>query len=227
MEQVTLSAAERNDSGSRESRRLRRAGRVPANVYGRGMDARAITVDRKELYSALHTEAGFNALINVAIDGGDELMTVAREVQRHPVRGEISHLDFIRVVLDEAIEADVALEPVGVPVGVRQDGGYVELIATTVAISALPLSIPTNIEFDISELNIGDSLKISDLPQIDGVEYLDDPEHPILSVNAPRLEAEPEEVEGDELEGEGEEGEEGDGTDGDESAADGGEGGDE
>lgn len=221
MDQVTLRAAERTSSGSRESRRLRRAGRVPANIYGRGMEATAVTVDRKELYSALHTEAGLNALINVDVEGNGELLTVAREIQRHPVRGDISHLDFIRVVLDEAIVADVALEPLGIPVGVYQDGGFVETIATTVSISALPLAIPTSIEYNIEHLHIGDGLKVSDLPVLDGVEYLDDPDRPIVAVLAPRVEEEPEPLEGEELEGEegeeleGEEGAEGAEEDGD------------
>jgi large subunit ribosomal protein L25 len=177
------------------------------------MDAKAVTVDRKELYGILHTEAGLNALINVEVGGGESLLTVAREIQRHPVRGEISHLDFIRVVLDEAIEADVALEPLGVPIGVHQEGGFVETIASTVAISALPMAIPTSIEYEIAELRIGDTVKVSDLPAIEGVEYLDDPDRPILAVLAPRIEEEPEPLEGEELEGEeGEEGaEEGEG----------------
>lgn len=220
MDQVTLRAAERVAGGSRESRRLRRSGLVPANIYGRGMIAKAVSVDSKELYAALHTEAGYNALINVAIDGGEELLTVAREVQRHPVRGEISHLDFIRVVLDEAIQADVSLEFVGNPVGVYEEGGFVETIATTVSISALPLSIPTSIEYDISHLHIGDTAKVGDLPVIEGVEYLDEPDYPIVGVVAPRVEEEPEPLEGEELEGEegepaedGEAAEESDGED--------------
>jgi len=204
MDQVTLRAAERSESGSRPARRLRRAGKIPANIYGRGMDALAVTVDRKELYGALHTESGLNALIHVEVEGGDGLLTVAREIQRHPVRGEISHLDFIRVALDEAIEADVSFEPQGIPVGVYEEGGFVEAIATTVAILALPLAIPNSIEYDISELHIGDIIKVSDLPAIEGVEYIDDPERPLVGVLAPRLEEEleEEELEGEELEGE-------------------------
>ena len=225
MDQVTLHAADRTANGSRESRRLRRSGMVPANIYGRGMDALSVSVDRKELYSALHTEAGYNALINVSVDGRDQLMTVAREVQRHPVRGEITHLDFIRVVLDEAIQADVSLEFVGTPVGVREEGGFVEAIATTASISALPLSIPTSIEYDISHLNIGDTAKFSDLPVIEGVEYLDDPDAPIVGVLAPRVEEEPEVLEGELLEGEeGEEGEaaeDGEGAEGGEESGEG------
>ena len=206
MDQITLRAAERTESGSRPARRLRRAGLVPATIYGRGMDARSVTVEVKELFSALHTESGLNALIDLQIEGGDGLLTVAREIQRDPVRGDITHLDLIRVALDEA---DVALEPLRIPEGVHMEGGFVETVAGTVSISALPMSIPTSISYDIAHLRIGDSIKVGDLPVLEGVEYLDDPDRTVLTVLAPRVEEEiVEEVEGEELELlEGEEGE--------------------
>ena len=96
MEQVTLRAEAGREPGSRSSRRLRRTGRVPAIVYGRGLETTSIDVDRRDLYGVLHTEAGLNALINLEV-GKKEYLTVAREVQRHPVRGEITHLDFIQI----------------------------------------------------------------------------------------------------------------------------------
>lgn len=211
MDQITLRAAERTESGSRPARRLRRSGLVPATIYGRGMDARSVTVDVKELFSALHTEAGLNALIDVQIEGSDGLLTVAREIQRDPVRGDITHLDLIRVALDEVIEADVALEPLGIPEGVHMEGGFVETVAGTVSISALPMSIPTSISYNIEHLRIGDSIKVSDLPELEGVEYLDEPDRTVLTVLAPRIEEEVvEEIEGEEAELlEGEEAEEG------------------
>lgn len=215
MDEVSLRAEPRTDTGTRPARRLRRDGRVPAVVYGRGLTARPVTVAARDLFSALHTEAGLNALINVEIEGGDTVLTVAREIQRHPVRGDITHVDLIKVALDVAIEADVGIEYVGVPVGVRDEGGFVETIAATVTISALPTQIPSGIQIDIEDLGIGDSLSVSDLPEIEGVEYLDDPDRPLVTVLLPRLEEEePEEVE-DEF-AEGEEGEEGEEEGGDE-----------
>lgn len=208
MDQVSLRAEPRTDIGTRPARRLRREGRVPAVVYGRGEETRSVTVAARDLFSVLHTEAGLNALINVEMDGQDSVLTVAREIQRHPVRGDITHLDFIKVALDEAIEADVGVEYLGTPVGVRDEGGFVETIATTVLISALPTEIPGAIQLDISELGIGDTLKVADLPQIEGVEYLDDMDRPLVTVLLPRIEEEPEVEELEELL-EGEEGEAG------------------
>ncbi len=208
MDQVTLRADARGELGSRPAKRLRRQGLVPAVVYGRGTDSLSVTVSARDLYTALHTEAGANALINLEVEGGDSVLTVAREIQRHPVRGEISHLDFIKVSLDEAIQAEVGIEFVGEPIGVREDGAIVESIEVSVMIEALPTEIPSSIQLDISDMVVGDTLTIGDLPELDGVVYVDDLERPVVSVLIPRvIEEEEEVVEGLEIEGELEEGE--------------------
>jgi large subunit ribosomal protein L25 len=191
MEQETLRAQRRDESGSRPARRMRREGRVPAIVYGTSLEPVSISVDRRDLYSTLHTEAGLNALINLVLDDA-EVLAVAREIQRDPVRGDITHLDLIQVSLDVAIEAEVHLEYVGVPVGVREEGAFVEAIETTVMLMALPGSIPSSIEVDISELGIGDALRVDDLPMVEGVTYVTDPDRPLVTVLLPSVEEEPE-----------------------------------
>jgi large subunit ribosomal protein L25 len=191
MEQVTLRAEPRAELGTRPSRRLRRLGRIPATIYGKTTATRSITVDGRELYSALHTEAGRNALLNVDIQGGDKVLAVAREVQYHPVRGDVIHLDLIQISLDETIAAEVAVEYVGTPLGVREDGGFVEAIANMVNIAALPTAIPSSIVVNIEDMATGDTLKVSDLPEIEGVEYTDDVDRPLVTVLLPRVEEEP------------------------------------
>lgn len=214
MDQVTLAAKPRYESGTRPARRMRREGLVPAVVYGRGLDPVHVQVLSRELYAALRTEAGLNALINVHVDGGDTVLTVAREIQRHPVRGEITHLDFISVSLDEAIQADVSLDFIGTPVGVTEDGAIIETIESNVLIEALPANIPTSIELDVSEMETGDTKTIADLPVLEGVVYVDDEDRPVVTLIVPRIvEEEPAEVlldeEGMPIEPvEGEEGEE-------------------
>ncbi len=188
MDQVTLRAEPRTEFGSRVGRRLRRTGSVPAVVYGRGLAPINVAVDRRELYAALHTEAGSNALINLEVAGTKKpYLTVAREVQRHPVRGEISHLDFISISLTEEIHAEVAIEYVGVPVGVKRDAGIVETIRVSVNISALPLDIPGHITVDISEMEVNQTRRVADLPALKGVRYLDDPETDLVQVIIPRV----------------------------------------
>jgi large subunit ribosomal protein L25 len=217
MEQETLVAQKRTTSGSRPARRMRRDGRVPAVVYGSDLETVSISVDSRELGATLHTEAGLNALINVVVEGGGEVLAVAREIQRDPVRGDITHLDLIQVSLDIEIEAEVTIEYVGVPAGVREEGGFVEAIETSVVLLALPTAIPASIEVDITELGIGDSLKVEDLPVIEGVTYTTDEDRPLVTVLLPSIEEEPEPelLEGELLEEvaegevvEGEEGEE-------------------
>lgn len=214
MQQETLRVLKRTVSGSRPARRMRREGQIPAVVYGVGIDTQEIAIERRSLLGVLNTEAGLNALINVQVEGGDEVLTVAREVQRDPVRGDITHLDFIKVSLDVAIDAEVGLEYTGTPQGVKEEGGFIETVENAVMISALPAAIPTSITVDISELGIGDTLKVEDLPVIEGVTYLTESDRPLVTVLLPSIVEE--EVPEDLLEGE--EGEEiGEGEDGDEA----------
>ena len=125
MQQESLHATKRVTSGSRASKRLRRDGRVPGVVYGSGLDPTAVHVSARDLYAVLHTQAGLNAIIEVDV-AGDKVLTVAREVQRHPVRGDIEHLDFIEVRMDTEIEAEVGIVYQGVPIGVLEEGAIVE-----------------------------------------------------------------------------------------------------
>ena len=200
MQQETLRALKRTVSGSRPARRMRRDGQIPAVVYGVGIDTQEIAIERRSLLGVLHTAAGLNALINVQVEDGDEVLTVAREVQRDPVRGDITHLDFIKVSLDIAIDAEVGLEFTGTPQGVKDEGGFIETIENAVMISALPTAIPTSIAVDISELGIGDTLKVEDLPVMEGVTYLTEPDRPLVTVLLPSIVEE--EVPEDLLEGE-------------------------
>ncbi|HSJ71365.1 MAG TPA: 50S ribosomal protein L25 [Acidimicrobiia bacterium] len=184
MQQETLHATKRVTSGSRPSKRLRRDGRVPGVVYGSTIEPQPIHVSERDLYAVLHTEAGLNAIIELDVEGST-VLTVAREVQRHPARGEIEHLDFIEVRLDTEIDAEVGIDYLGIPIGVRDEGGMVETIENSIRISALPNAIPSSIEVDIEHLGMGDTLKVSDLPVIDGVTYAADEDAPLLLVTAP------------------------------------------
>lgn len=217
MQQETLRALKRTGSGSRPARRMRRDGQIPAVVYGKGIGTQPVAVESRALHGVLHTDAGLNALISVEIDGGGEVLTVAREIQRDPVRGDITHIDFIKVSLDVEIEAEVGIEYTGTPAGVKEEGGFIETIETSVMIMALPAAIPSSIAFDISELAVGDIVKVADLPAIEGVTYTTDEDRPLLTVLLPAI-IEEEEVLEDLLEGEegveGEEGTEGEGETG-------------
>jgi large subunit ribosomal protein L25 len=211
MSQVSLRAETGRPTGSRESRRLRKTGLVPAIVYGKKTEPIIVAVDAHDLHLALHTDAGSNALINLEIEGGDTLLTLARVIERHPFRSEYRHVDFVTVALDETIHAEVAIHFIGTPAGAKE-GGVFSPRRTHVSVETLATSIPDNIELDVSGVEIGESLRIADLPQIEGVIYTEDPEGVVMSVTTPAAEIveEPEPVEGEEGEelAEGEEGDE-------------------
>lgn len=196
MSQVSLRAQAGRKPGSRESRRLRRTGQVPAVVYGSDLQPVSVQVDAHDLHVALHTEAGSNAIISLEIEGGDTLTTMARVIERHPFRNEYRHVDFITVDLTKKVHAEVAVHFEGTPVGVK-DGGVFSPQRTHVAIEVLPTEIPPYIELDVSEVELGGSLRIADLPEVEGVVYLDEPDAVIMSVTVPAAEVE-EEIEGEE-----------------------------
>lgn len=201
MEQVSLRARTGRTPGSRASRRLRREGQIPAVVYGRDMEPLNVAVDAHDLYSALHTDAGLNALITLEVDG-DDILTMARVVERHPFRAEYRHVDFQKIALTETVTAEVPIHFEGEPVGV-QEGGVFSPARTTVHIEALVTQIPGHIELDITELELGEALRVADLPGIEGVSYLEDPETVVVSVTVPAAEIEepePEVAEGEEIE---------------------------
>ena len=205
MSQVSLTARAGRTPGSRESRRVRREGQVPAVVYGLGVDAVSVAVDAHELFVALHGEAGNNAIISLDIEGGDTLTTMARVIERHPFRSEYRHIDFVTIDLSQTVTAEVAIQFEGTPVGVRE-GGVFSPRRTHVVVEVLPTEIPAFIELDIDGVEVGGSLRISDLPEVEGVVYNEDPEAVVMSVTAPAAEIieEPEEdeelLEGEELE---------------------------
>lgn len=214
MEQVSLRARAGRKPGSRESRRIRRQGLVPAVVYGPDVaDPIPVAVDSHDLQVALHTEAGANAIINLEIEDGDTLTTMARVIERHPFRNEYRHVDFLTIDLSKKTHAEVALHFEGTPAGVKE-GGVFSPRRTHVLIEVLPTEIPAYIELDVSEVEIGGSLRIEDLPELEGIVYLEEPDAVIMSVTVPAAEIEepepeePELLEGEELE-EGEEAEEG------------------
>ena len=181
---TTLSIAPRSVEGSRSTRRLRREGQVPGVLYGGGSDPLAFQVDARELRHALR---GQGAVIELTLDGA-ATPAVLKDQQRHPVRGETTHVDFLRVDLTKTIEAIVTVEAVGAEhaPGVR-DGGIVDQGVREVTIAALPNAIPESIQIDVSEASIGDTFTLAALQLPDGVTLIDDIEITAISVLAPRL----------------------------------------
>ena len=208
--ETNLKAIVREGIGSSESRRLRKDGNIPAVIYGMGMDPLSVSVNAREFRNALKTEAGTNVIINLEV-GSDNYTALAREIQKHPYRDEYLHIDLIQIDLTQTVEADVQIEFVGIPVGVKEEGGLVQTINSSISISALPTNIPTSIELDISALNVGDNLTATDVNLPEGVELAsEDDESLLVTITLPR--AAVEEEDSDEIGMEGEEGTDGEST---------------
>jgi large subunit ribosomal protein L25 len=200
---VKLEVRERSERGSAEGRRLRHAGLVPGVLYGRGTEARAIVVSEGELKRALSGEHGSHAILDVVIDGDKKgHSSILKDYVRHPVRGDLLHFDLQIVRLDEVIQTPVAIALIGEAVGAKA-GGVVTSGARELRVEALPTQVPDQIEVDISALEIGDSLHLSDVAALENVTFLDEPELLLVSVTPPMRQIEEEVAE------EGEEGEEG------------------
>ena len=204
MEEVTITADLGRTTGTRPTRRLRAEGKIPAVLYGHGIDPISLAVDARDLRTALTGEAGLNALITLKVDSDDHL-AMARHLQRHPVKGSVDHVDFVIVRRDEIVTAEVPINLVGEATEVNQNDGIVEQQLFTLPIKATPLNIPASLEADISGLVIGEAVRVADLKLPSGVETEVDPEEAVVVGQPPAAEEVAAPVEGEEL-AEGEEG---------------------
>src|SRR6266508_1516743 len=202
MPEYQLAAEPRTDTGKGAARRVRADGRVPAVLYGHGIKPEHLTVDAREFGAAMRG-GGANALITLRLGRANRL-ALAREVQRHPVRGTYTHIDFLAVRRGEKVTASVRVHLTGEAPGVVQ-GGVIGQDLHQLSVEAEVTAVPEVIEGDISGLEIGDVLRVGDLKPLDGVTILDDADATVASVMPPtveRVEAEAEEA----AEAEGEEG---------------------
>ena len=188
---TALPVERREAAGSRAARRLRRDGNVPGIVYGGGEDPIPFQVDARDLRHALQ-HAG--AVLELSIDGAGSTPVVVKELTRHPVTGETTHIDVLRVRLDQAISATVVLDLVGAEnaPGVKE-GGVLEQVTRELTIEALPGDIPDAIHHDVSELQIGDTVTLEAVTAPQGVTLTDDPETVLATLSPPRLQAEADE----------------------------------
>lgn len=201
-ENTTLSATRREGTGKGVARKLRASGQVPAVIYGKDLDAMPLAVDA---HAAEHLFQGISVastIVDLKIEGERKpLPTLVREVQTHPYRPELIHIDFYRIQKGVAVEVEVPLELEGTPEGVR-NGGTLEQVFHVIPIKCLPSKIPETITVDVTGLNVGDSIHAYDLVIGEDLELLMDPDRTLAAVAAPRAEEEVVEEEAlEELEG--------------------------
>jgi len=209
-----MKAEARQATGKGAAHKIRAAGRVPAVVYGHGIDPLHVTVDARDLMHILHTDAGMNVLVDLRVDH-DHFLAMPREVQRNNIRGQLLHVDFLRIARDEKITVEVPIHLTGDSHGVKE-GGVVEHHLWNLHIQCLPQDVPSSIEADISGLGINESLKVSDLHLPDSLTLLTPTEETVVSVVPPQVLKVEEEIEAAAPEGEVEAAAEG--TSGEEAA---------
>ena len=185
MANATLSAEMRSDSGKGVARKLRASGRVPGIVYGHGREPQSLSVVARDLDKLLSTIAVSSTVVELGL-GGTSTKTLIREIQRHPFKKMIMHVDFQELVAGEKVIVDLPLVFVGVPEGVRLSGALLEQILHKVEVRVDPANIPNHIDVDVSHLAMGHSLHIRDLNLPAGVEVLSEPDATICAVIAPR-----------------------------------------
>jgi large subunit ribosomal protein L25 len=214
-EKFNLIADIREDSGKGASRRLRREGKVPAIIYGAGRPSRSITFDHNKVVKQLENESFYSSVLNIKV-GEKSQAAIVKDIQRHPSKPRVLHLDFQRIVEDQLIRMNVPIHLVGadIAVGVKEDGGTVSQMRNDVEVVCLPRDLPEYLELDISELELDGLMYMADIPLPEGVEIPElaqevEQVQPIVSIHIIKEEVIEEEVEEELIEGEEIEGEEG------------------
>jgi large subunit ribosomal protein L25 len=188
MASASLSASVRADTGKGAARKIRQAGNIPAVIYGHNREPQSLTTNARETERLLKGIATSSTVIELSIDG-KVARTLIREIQRHPFKRTILHIDFQELVAGETVTVKCPIVYVGTPEGVRLEGGLLDQIMHELSIEVDPSNIPNHIDVDVSGLKMGKSLHVSDLPVTAGIKLLDDPTSTVCVVSAPKVQA--------------------------------------
>jgi large subunit ribosomal protein L25 len=185
MASAQLSGNVRDSSGKGVARSLRSSGRVPAIIYGHGREPQSLSIDTRELEKLLSHISAENTVIDLTVDG-KSARTLIREIQRHPFKRQILHVDFQELVAGEKVIVRLPIVLMGVPAGVRMDGGVLDQTLRELEVEVDPSNIPNHVEVDVTELHIGSSVHVSDITLPEGVEIVGDGDASVCVVSAPR-----------------------------------------
>ena len=186
MSTASLSASVRAETGKGAARKIRQAGNIPAVIYGHGREPQSLTLNTRDTDKLLKTIAISSTVIELDIDG-QTARTLIREVQRHPFKRTITHIDFQELVAGETVSVQIPIVYVGVPEGVRLGGGLLDQILHQLHVEVDPSSIPNHIDVDVSALKVGKSLHVSDLVLAAGIKVLDEPGTTVCIVQVPKV----------------------------------------
>lgn len=174
------------------ARRVRVKGKIPAVVYGAAQPAVAIEVDPKQIQKILHSEAGHNSIFDLEIAGSDaKSKAMIVDWQYEPIKGTLMHIDLKRIALDKTMTVEVPVQLIGIPFGVKNEGGLLDHVLREVSVECLPGDIPSHIDVDVTELKIGGAIRVSDLPHSEKLKFLDEEDATVAHVVAIKEEAAP------------------------------------
>jgi large subunit ribosomal protein L25 len=188
--EAVLEAVRRDTVGKNNAGRMRRAGQIPAIIYGGGGQAESVAVDPKQLLRILHSESGENTIITFKLDGNADTRVVVKDFQLHPVRQEVLHVDFYRIAMDQMLRVTVPIHLTGEAKAVKAQGGTVDFVHRELLVESLPANIPEHITIDISNLALHDAVRVRDLDTGGKWTALSDADMMILHVVSPRAAAE-------------------------------------
>ena len=190
MPTAQLSASTRNSAGKGAARSLRSAGQIPAVIYGHAREPQSLAIPTREFEKLLERVSAESTVIELDV-GGTVARTLIREIQRHPFKKQILHIDFQELVAGEKVSVNVPIVLTGTPEGVRLSGGILSQVMSELTILVDPVNIPRRIEADVTNVVIGHSLHVSDLKVPEGIEVLDEADATVAVVSAPKVEVEP------------------------------------
>jgi large subunit ribosomal protein L25 len=190
-ENTVLEAQPRTAGTKNDARRGRREGKIPAVLYGADQQSLPVSVDPRQVQRILHSESGHNTIFELALNGGERTKAMIVDWQYEPIKGHLLHIDLKRIAMDRKLRVKVPILLKGEPAGVKQQGGILEQVQREVEIECLPADIPSHIDADVSELVFGKVLRISDLPRIEKVKFLTDPNQTVAHITSVKEEVAP------------------------------------
>jgi large subunit ribosomal protein L25 len=182
---TVIEAQVRIPGGKNANRRLRKAGRIPAVIYGPGKQSIVVSVDPGKVQAILHSETGRNTIFGVSVDGSEQSNAMVKDYQLDPVQGNLIHADFLEIAMDRLLELTVNIETVGEAEGVKLDGGIMDIVTRSIQVECLPSDIPESIRVDVSRLKINDYIRVKNIETDAKVRILTDPEVVLVTIVPP------------------------------------------
>ncbi len=191
---TVIEAQLRTPGGKNANNRLRKAGKIPAVIYGPGKQPVAVSVNPQDVITILHSETGRNTIFGISVDGAGQNNAMVKDYQLDPVHGNLIHADFLEIAMDRLLTLTVNVEIVGEAEGVKLEGGIMDIVTRSIEVECMPSDIPESIKVDVSKLKINDYVRVKNLQISEKVKVLSDPEIVVVTIVPPTKEEAPAEA---------------------------------